>query len=53
MVVRGWEKLEDKSSSAFTLKWVELKQHIDYKNFREGQWRPQQALILLGQNYIG
>ena len=34
---RGWHRLQDKSSTAFTLKWVELKQHIDYRNFREGQ----------------
>ena len=37
MTVRGWEKLEDKTSPFFTLKWVELKQHIDFKSFREGQ----------------
>ena len=37
MTVRGWEKLEDKTSPVFTLKWVELKQHIDFKSFREGQ----------------
>lgn len=33
----GWAKLGDKASYSFTLKWVELKQHIDYKNFREGE----------------
>ena len=33
----GWMKLEDKSSLKFTLKWVEVKQHIDYKSFREGE----------------
>lgn len=33
----GWIKLGEKASNSFTLKWVELKQHIDYKNFREGE----------------
>ena len=33
----GWVKLGDKASHNFTLKWVELKQHVDYKNFREGE----------------
>lgn len=37
LVARGWLKLEDKSSQSFTLKWVEVKKHIDYKNFREGE----------------
>ena len=34
---QGWVKLEDKASLNFTLKWVEVKQNIDYKNFREGE----------------
>lgn len=33
----GWVKLGDKASRNFFLRWVELKQHIDYKNFREGE----------------
>ncbi len=33
----GWSKLGDKPSHSFTLKWVELKQHIDFKNLREGE----------------
>lgn len=33
----GWHKTEDKSSAAFTLKWSESKQSIDYLTFREGK----------------
>ena len=33
----GWHKIEDKTSTAFTLKWSELKQSIDYQMFREGR----------------
>ncbi len=31
----GWQKSSDKQT--YTLKWVELKHHIDYKCFREGE----------------
>lgn len=34
---QGWIKLEDKSSLNFSLKWVETRQHVDFKNFREGE----------------
>lgn len=37
MTSQGWVKLEDKASLNFTLKWVEVRQHIDFKNFREGE----------------
>ena len=32
----NWIRLGDKLSTAFTLKWTELKQSIDYRSFREG-----------------
>ncbi len=34
---RGWVRCEDKTSTTFTLKWTELKGHIDYKLFKEGE----------------
>ena len=34
---KGWRRLDDGRSSSFTLKWVECKQHIDFRSFREGQ----------------
>ena len=37
LVDRGWVKLDDKASLNFALKWVEVRQHIDFKNFREGE----------------
>ena len=33
----GWHKIEDKRSVAFTLKWSELKQNIDFHLFRQGE----------------
>eukprot|EP00731_Ephydatia_muelleri_P015289 Em0008g1009a len=34
---KGWRKLEGSRSLSFTLQWVECKQHIDFRSFREGQ----------------
>lgn len=34
---RGWVRCDDHTSTSFTLKWTELKCHIDYKLFREGE----------------
>ncbi len=34
---RGWVHCEDKASTTFTLKWTELKGHIDYKLFKVGE----------------
>ena len=28
---RGWDRLGDPSSTAFTLKWAETSKHINYK----------------------
>ena len=35
LITKGWYKTDDKL--LYTLKWVELKHHIDYKSFREGE----------------
>jgi hypothetical protein len=32
----NWTRIDDNLSTAFTLKWTELKQSIDYRSFREG-----------------
>lgn len=37
LLQKGWLQLEDRSSFSFTLKWVEIKNHIDFKNFRAGE----------------
>ena len=42
----GWHKIEDKTSTAFTLKWSELKQSIDYQMFREGRDNSMMAPFL-------
>ena len=34
---QGWLKLADKMSQNFTLKWVEVRQNVNFKTFKEGE----------------
>lgn len=36
LLARGWARQRDTTATAFTLKWTERKQHINFTNFREG-----------------
>ena len=33
----GWKRTDDRFSTDFTLKWVELKRQINYREFKEGK----------------
>ena len=37
LLAKGWHRIQDRQSDSFKLKWVELKTHINYNNFRPGK----------------